>query len=218
MLFVDIIKEYFLICKLRLAPILYKNKPAHWSLGDKGNIILVPGLHETYHFLYKIADHLNALGYKIHLIENFDPNEKVELLAKKLEKEILNVNMDNIILLSHSKGGLTAKYFLDKSICSEKVKLSISIAIPYGGSIFGYLPFHSMGELSPSSTLITQLSKDKNNLAKIYNFYPKFDNHIIPNKNLILDGAKNIVIDINGHTRILESELLLKEIVEILSN
>jgi len=51
---------------------------------------------------------------------------------------------------------------------------------------------------------------------KIYNIYPTFDNLVIPNSSLKLDNARNIKIDIVGHTRILESKELLNELDKIL--
>ena len=155
----DLITEYFLIVYFWLLPFIKRKPPANWGFGEKGNVILIPGFQETYLSLYFVANYLNANGYKIHIIQNFNSLAKIEQSFRKLEEFILKISHDDLILLSHSKGGLIAKHFLDNSSATTKVAVSISIATPYMG---------------------TYIAKQR-----IINFYPSLDNHVIPNKNLL---------------------------------
>lgn len=214
MILLDIIKEYILIAYLKMLPFL-KKLPDEWNLGEQGDVILIPGLHETNFFLYKIAKNINTLGYKIHVIPNFNSTNGIEQISHKLNDVVSIIESNEIILISHSKGGLVAKYFIDTSSQAKKIKYSISIATPYKGTLFGKLKFHGLHEVEPNSRFINCLSSTENN-AKIINFYPKFDNHVIPNNNLTLEGANNIKINVNGHTRILTSVILQDEIVTLL--
>jgi hypothetical protein len=51
---------------------------------------------------------------------------------------------------------------------------------------------------------------------KVFALYPTLDNHVLPNKNLLLPGAHNIQIDVVGHTRILTSAKTLATISQII--
>ncbi len=216
MLLADLVKEYLLIGYLKFLPKIKEAKFLNWSIGTKGSVILIPGLHESTFFLFSVGDFLNKQGFRIYTIPDFKSAEPVSDISKKLEGLVERLPQSDIILISHSKGGLVAKYFLDTSVFTEKVKLSISIATPYGGTIFGHLHFHNLYEVRPKSPLLTFLGSNKVSCAKIVNFYPKFDNHVLPNSGLLLAGAQNIQINVSGHTRILNSNQLLKWLADIL--
>lgn len=215
MLLLDLIKEYLLILYLKLLP-CFKTIPENWNHGEKGDVVLVPGLHETNFFLYFVANHINELGYKIHTIPNFSSIETIEQIHNKLEDKIKSMQKKDLILLSYSKGGIVAKHFIDNSKHTKDIKLSISLATPYLGSKLAVTKLHNIHELKPNSHMIKKINAHEQHLEKIINFYPKFDNHVIPNKSLILKGAKNIKINVNGHTRILVSEEVKKRLTELL--
>ncbi len=217
MLVVDMLKEYLLIGYLKLLPSFLSKLPKSWEDGEKGTVIIIPGLHETNFFLYNIGCFLNQHGYKIITIPKFHSTEPIVQIYSKLDSLIESLSANNLILLSHSKGGIVAKYFLDNSKHSHKIKYSVSLATPYQGTMFAKLPFHNIYELDPTSTVIKELNANTDHVSKVINIYPKFDNHVIPNKNLILHGAKNIQVDINGHTRILVCQSAYAEIIKALS-
>lgn len=218
MIIVDLIKEYALIARLMLTSLFKKSLPEEWKTGDKGDVILIQGLHSTYLALAYVGNFLNSRGYKIHTIPNLTSVETIEQAASKLESTVKSIDKPNLILVSHSKGGLISKYFLDHSQQNNKVRYSFSIATPYSGSLLGMTKIHNIHELGLKSSLILDLGKNKQNVSKIVNFYPKFDNHVIPNKSLLLDGATNIPIDVNGHTNILTSTQLTEQLGALLDN
>lgn len=216
MLLIDILKEYLLIAKHRSLRKKYATPPERWCKGKKGCILLLPGWHETFHAFLHLSDILNKEGFEIHTIENFDSRNKVADLAKLAAKEINSIPSDSIILLSHSKGGIVAKYLLDNfPEIREKVICLISIAVPYGGTITGNLKFHNVHELLPNSSIIKNLQSEVEP-SIIYNFYPMWDNHVIPNKSMVFPGTYNKEIKVKGHTRILESDELAQEIISVL--
>lgn len=216
MLILDIINEYKLIAKYKNLRRTIKNPEEAWSKGTKGDIVIVPGWHETWHAFIYIANILNKEGYRIHVIDDFYTIRTCDELAQLVVKKVKELNGTNIVLLSHSKGGIVAKYALDKyKEIKDNVYKIIAIASPFKGTYTAYLNFHNIDELKPDSKIITELVPEISN-SRIYNYYPKWDNHIIPNKNLHLDGAFNKVININGHTRIMESQELGTELLKLL--
>lgn len=207
----SLIFEYLLIIRLNIKGLMKRKPPKNRSRGNKQDVILIHGFRENWIFLEKIGNFLSNKGYKIHVPKQLKINTaSVITNANILEEFISENNLKNITLISHSKGGLIAKYFLDHSKYSKKVDKVISIATPYGGTYFSFLIGNI--ELSPISKTIKNINKNRSSCKKIVNIYPAFDNHVIPNKNLLLEGAINIKIGIVGHTRILVSDATINEI------
>ena len=205
----SLIFEYLLIIKLNIRGLLKRNPPKNWSRGDKQDVILIHGFRENWIFLEKIGNFLCNKGCKIHVPKRLKINTaSIVTNANILEGFISENNLENITLISHSKGGLIAKYFLGHSKASSKVDKVISIATPYGGTYFSFLIGNI--ELSPISKTIKYINKNRSSCKKIINIYPSFDNHVIPNRNLLLEGAKNIKIEVVGHTKILTHKNTIK--------
>jgi triacylglycerol esterase/lipase EstA (alpha/beta hydrolase family) len=211
------IHEYLLIAYIRLLPFIKHSLPEEWSVGEKGTVVLIPGFHESNYCFLDLGNQLNKHGYRIVTIPDFKSTELVKTISAKLERFLATLNDSNIMLVSHSKGGIVAKYFLDNSAQSHKIKYSVSIATPYLGSFLAKLKYHNIWELSPDSELMKKLNRNASNNSKIINLYPKFDNHILPNKNLLLEGADNIKLDVNGHTRILIYKDLVNKVKSAVS-
>jgi hypothetical protein len=212
------IAEYILITKKQVESVLFTKSPKNWRYGTKGNVILLPGFAETWVFLNTIAECLNCLGYRIFVVKSLGRNvESIEIGLAKVKKLIKTEDIRAITLLSHSKGGITAKMLLDDPKYSKIIKQSIGVAVPYRGSILGYLHIFSLNQLIPGSDVIKKVNNSSCENTKLINIYPKLDNHVIPNRNLFLEGAKNICIAITGHTRILEAKATVDMIVKNIS-
>lgn len=210
MFFINIIQEYFLILKFKILG-FYKTTPEHYKVGKKGDILMIVGFNENWNFLNTIAESLNIKGYRIHF-PTFKTHATIEECTSLIIKYIEDFQLNDLVIVTHSKGGLIARNLLLSS--DDKIRNIIEIAAPNNGTIFGNLIFHNLRELKPKSRQLQILDNFKT--SKIINIYPKFDNHVIPNSSLFLEGAKNVGIDIVGHTRILESKELLTELDKIL--
>ncbi len=204
-IFFELTKEYLYLLKRYFVSHI---PPAKWLEGERGNVILVPGFMDDHVFLMPIADALNSAGYKIHILKDFDTTfQSIEDLAKELDDYVKNNNLENIILVAHSKGGLVSRYVMEHYPNeNEKIIKVFTISTPHKGTIFGKAKKLHLYQMMPNSEMIRELNAQKNNLHKIVNIYPRVDNSIVPNKNLILDGAENHQIDIVGHTRILKTK------------
>lgn len=200
------ILEYILIINLNLQSIFIKNPPKQWSSGDKGTIILLPGLYETWIFLAHIADKLSKNGYKITVLKSLNYNlNKPSYYSKIIESYLQNITSDKIFLLSHSKGGLVAKYFLDNSKYSKRITKVFSIATPYHGTSLGLFSIFIPDYLKLNSPTLNLLNKNCHNNNRIVSIFTKHDNHVQPYTSAILENANNFEIKTVGHTRILFS-------------
>ncbi len=213
-IFIDLIKEYFIIGKLKLICFFHANIPPEWDKGTKGNILLIQGFNERAYFLNYLANRLNASGYRI-IIFPFNTHASVKVIAEEITKKLSPLNLKNIVVVSHSKGGLIAKYLLDNyEEVNKMVEKVFTIATPYHGSILAHLRYGHLTELLPESQFIRNSHKINTNNCRIVNIYPQLDNHILPNSSLILDGAENIQIKVIGHTRIVEDPRTVKIILD----
>lgn len=217
-LLTSLILEYLLILKTYLLS-FGKTPPHNWTQGHKGDVILIQGFAESWYFLQHLGNYLNQKGYRIHTIPELNYNtqsthQSVQIIEKYLDQR----NLSQIILLSHSKGGVVAKSFLDTSDKSATVHRSFSIASPYQGTIWGYFHLFSLHETIPGSKHVRQILHNTDHLHKIINIYPKWDNHVIPQQNTVLPGAVNIEINIHGHTRVIHTRQTIEIIDQYLQS
>ncbi len=210
----EFILEYQLILQRTIQQYRSATPPDTWSKGKKGDVIIVPGFNETWLFQKTIADFLNSLGYRIHTIPTIDHNtHTIEHCVREIESFIRIKKLNNVILLSHSKGGLIVQNLLNTSPANKRILKAFTISVPYGGTIWGYARFQNLHELLPNAKTTANTSQVN---KKIINLYSIIDQHVIPNKNLLLAEAKNIQLNTFWHTRILESEETRKTIEKYL--
>lgn len=208
-----LILEYLLILRIKIDEKIHKEMPSIWNKKSKKTVILLPGVHSQAHGLKKIGNAVNKKGYQVLTLEELGNNTmKVAQGAKILENFLRHNKLSNVTIIAHSKGGLIAKYFIDNSQLRSKVEKIISISTPYKGSIMAYLIGDK--DMFPDSEVIRNFKVNNNSIFT--QLYPLFDNHVIPNRSLILEGANNIKISEIGHTRILFSTITLKIIDNLL--
>lgn len=200
-----------------LKDLFVKNPPKKWLTGIRGDLLIVQGFGGRWTYMSTIGNLANSLGYKVHVLEKLGYNlKKIENSSQILEKYIRKENLKNTTIISHSKGGIIAKYFLVNSKLSNRVKKVISISSPFEGTLFAYIYFLNLYELTPKSKLIRGLSQNSNVNNKFINIYG-IDNIVIPNKNLYLAGAENLNLRIPGHMLILQNKKTLTEIEKALA-
>lgn len=214
MIIIDIVKEYLLIFRFRYLPSRYSFKPSSKPEFSRVAIFLI-GFNENNKFLEKLEELFRINNYIVHY-PKYDTHSKVEICFESVRNFIIENDCKDVIILGHSKGGLIARYCLLDDHTKDHVSKVITIATPHKGTIFGKLRLFSLSEVSSKSKLLEFLDNDSNLRSKLFNFYPRVDNHVIPNRNLSLENATNNEINIVGHTRILESEDLLQEISKLI--
>jgi triacylglycerol lipase len=212
--FIEFILEYKLILQRTIEQSKSIHPPEKWLHGKKGDVIIIPGFNETWVFQKTLAEFLNEKGYSIHTISTIDHNtHTIAHCVKEIETYVRIKELKDVILLAHSKGGLIVQKFLDTSSLNNRVKKAFTFSVPYKGTIWGYAGFQNLHELSLSSDKTARNSQIN---KRIINMYSMIDQHIIPNRNLLLDGATNIKLNTYWHTRILESEETRKVIAKYL--
>lgn len=205
-----ILREYWLIIKNKLWGWVLDKPPKGWSKGKRGLVVLLPGINENWMFLRTIGRNLNKKGYRIYYPEGVNTKDKINRIAGAIAADLKNEKEIKAVI-GHSKGGLVAKYLVD-NYPEIRINRVITIATPWGGTIWAWLPLNGLKELKPGSKILEEIRKKENNIKKIHCLYSKWDNHVVPNRNLVLDGAENKKTEVVGHTNILEDEETIKTI------
>lgn len=207
-----IIKEYLLIFQKWFEKFIKKNPPAEWKNGNTGDILLVPGFDETWVFLETIGNYFNNKGYKIHTVSTIEPNVKpIKYCVGEVMKYIVKNNLTNVIIMSHSKGGIVTKRLLQNTSIEERVKIAFSLATPYGGVHWAYKWMKNVYEFVYTSEIINEMEKTRPS-KKLINLYPRFDQVVFPKNKLFLHNGTNIEVDVVGHAMIMESNKTINEI------
>lgn len=212
MFIIDLLAEYQLIVKKFIWAGRERKIPPRWQKGTKGDVVLIPGINEKWTFLGVIGNRLNKDGWRMHYPVT-DTRKPIEDITEEVENYIRLNNLKRVVIISHSKGGLIARNLVNS--INNRVKLVVILAVPHHGTILAYLPLKGFSELKPNSETIKNISSLEVS-EKIINIMPSWDNHVIPNTSLKLEGARNITVSVGGHTRILDasetSELIEREI------
>ena len=187
---------------------MYRKPPEHYLgyvVGNKKPIVLIPGLFEKWHFLKAIADPLSLQGHPIYVPEHIGYNTKEIHNGAQLVHEFIEENdLNGVIIIAHSKGGLIGKHILAFHNQDERVAKVIAIATPFQGSYIAKLVPHKIAkEFTPNSKIIQILSEQKDVNQQIVAICGIFDNSIWPSSNCHLEGAKNIQVNVHGHHTIL---------------
>lgn len=194
------IYHYYLCIHYKKIPLRYSNN----KFNEKNPIILLQGVGDTWAALLNLGDYLLSKGYPVYFVKELGENKlPIPQSSEIVHKFIEQKGLRNIILIGHSKGGLSAKYILAYLNKDKRVLGSVSIATPYQGSILAFLARSaSYKELKPSSEIIMKLQTEEKVNAKIISIYPSFDTAVWgKNKSLLKGAMENIKIKSFGHIK-----------------
>lgn len=200
------VRDYFHLAKGH--SFMFHKPPKHYLgyiLENKSPIILIPGVYSKWQFLKAVADPISLKGHPVYVVERLGYNTRTIDHSAKLIRELIDEkNLQNVIIIAHSKGGLIAEYLLTYDNQDGRVEKVITIATPFLGSYaVKFLPGKAFKELYPESEMIKRLNSENDINHKIVSIFGEFDNHVWPTGNCRLDGAKNIQVNVHGHHKIL---------------
>lgn len=213
--------DYFYLLRGYLSMLIHKNPPSHYLdfvVKGKVPIILIPGISNKWGFLKYLGDKISAKGHPVYIVPKLKFNSFDIPTSAKIVREIIDKNnLENAVIIGHSKGGLIGKYFLIHENKDNKIKGLIAIGTPFSGSgLAKRFPRISFKELTPESKIIQELNFHKEVDSKIISIMPEFDNHIWHEKGSFLEGALNIKVPTKGHHKILFDKDVIKKIIELI--
>lgn len=199
------IADYSWIAQRQLVSALERQPPVEWARGSLSPIVLLPGVWERWPILGPLADRLSALGHPVHIVASLGFNRRpIPDAAAKVTARLNELDLTNVVLLAHSKGGLIGKAVL-LGPAGPRVRRLIAISTPFGGSSYAALMVvPSLREFRPRARTIAAMAEQLGANERITSIFGTFDPHIPEGSSL--PEATNIAIDVEGHFRPLGDE------------
>ena len=185
--------------------------------GPRTPILLIPGVYENWRFMQPIAAHLYRAGHSVHVVDKLGYNTgAIPAMAVIVSEYLKSLDLRDVVLIAHSKGGLIAKQALGAPDTFRRVKHIVAINTPFSGSRYANLfLLPSVRMFSPTGSVIRQLALNLALNRHITSLYSAFDPHIPETS--YLNGAENIVLPTVGHFRLIGNPLTVETIDRILT-
>ena len=191
--------------------------PTNGPEGSKGPILIVPGVYESWRFMQPVAEHLFRAGHPVHVLDKLGYNTgAIPAMAAIVREYLDQLDLTDVIVVAHSKGGLIAKFALAEPDTFRRVRRVIAVNTPFAGSRYAYLfLIRSVRMFTPTGPVISALQANLVVNSVISSLYSVFDPHIPETSHL--DGAENIVLPAIGHFRPIADPETLRRVDEIIA-
>ncbi|MEO5920444.1 MAG: alpha/beta fold hydrolase [Pseudolysinimonas sp.] len=188
--------------------------PARYRRGSGRPVVILPGVYETWHLLRPIADELNRCGHPVHPMYVMGFNRMpVPATAQLVAREIAALDLRDVALVAHSKGGLVGKHVLAFDDPDGRIDRLVAVATPFAGSrLARYTMGSTLRAFLPGDPVIQGLTAERAVNVRITSVYPRFDPNIPDGSRL--EGATNVEIAMWGHFRLLAAAETIAAVVE----
>jgi len=199
---------------MRWPPRRFGAVPPAYAAGSRRPVVLLPGVYETWHFLRPIADALNRDGHPVHVMLGMGRNrDAVPQTAALVAREIAALDLRDVALVAHSKGGLIGKHLIAFDDPDGRIDRMVTVATPFGGSrLARYTMGSTLRAFLPGDPVIRSLEAERTVNARITSIFPRFDPNIPEGSRL--EGARNIEVPIVGHFRVLTDPQAIAAVIE----
>jgi pimeloyl-ACP methyl ester carboxylesterase len=185
-------------------------------------VILLHGLFQNRACMLPLKWRLRTAGYD-RVIAIGTPcwhpfDRQLATLAATVERALAGSGHPRALLVGHSMGGVLACSYLRQRDVARRVAACVTIAAPHGGSKLAPFAVTRLGRaLQPGSPLLTRLQAAPLPAGvRCTAIGSRHDNIVIPPENARLEGAANIELIGIGHTTLLFSAQVAREIVAAL--
>ncbi len=185
-------------------------------------VVLLPGVWERWRYLEPLARRLAARGLGVRAVPALGWNLAPFVDAVPLVRAAIDDLHGDVVLVAHSKGGLTGKRVLVDwardviaGETAEGVRLVglVAVATPFQGSARArLLPWwRSLAELRDGSPALVELAAETAANARIVELVPSWDPHVPASAPL--PGSEVVRLRAAGHFSSLETQETLDAIL-----
>ncbi len=165
-------------------------------------IYVVPGSLDFTSEYRKVARHFRSRGYKVKTTPFGFYAKGLKEVAEHLADDLGKVK-DNVVILSHSAGGVIVKYALEHHPeLRNKVLKVLACCTPFHGSevakLGTFIPVFK--DLVPGSPVLRALNRRKASNHLFISIMPLLDTEVIPLSSERLQGAEHVQLPIRGHS------------------
>jgi triacylglycerol esterase/lipase EstA (alpha/beta hydrolase family) len=202
------------------------------TLKDDGNrlIVFVHGIAGHRGNFLPMQKYFNLMGRKRTVSIGFPNNNSIEEMAEYLRKTITQLvkennlpKKDSIEIVTHSMGGIVARYALQDSSFAAKVSTLVTLGTPHQGThLARYLDTLKIKELRPSSNILQKLDYqipwgNDPKMPRMVCFWSPNDLILLPPQSALIDGAEEISVPESTHLGFLLKPKIWSKILNVLN-
>jgi len=185
--------------------------------GEKRPVLVLPGVWETWGFLRPLIDPLHAAGHPVHVVPALGRNGRaVPDAAGTVAALLADLDLRDVVVVAHSKGGLIGKYVMAELDPDERVRAMVAVCTPFAGSEYArYVGLRTLRAFAPDDPTTVKLHHLVEANSRITTISGVFDPHI-PTAGR-LEGGRNLTLDDGGHFRVLANPEVVRTVLEVAS-
>jgi triacylglycerol lipase len=216
------VKEVARLVEKHASFVVHSHPPAHYLghiVEGKTPVILLPGITSKWLHMRSLGDPISLAGHPVYVISELRDNmHDVPVLAKMVCDFIESRELENVLFVGHSKGGLVGKYCMVHGDPKKKMLGMVAIAAPFSGSLLSHAaPHPAYKELRTDSGLILDLQKHTEVNQRIISIFPEHDTHVWAEKGSFLENAlENLTLPLAGHDWVLSHDDVIKATLKAL--
>lgn len=213
----DLLRDYGYVARARARSVRTGLRPPRLHEGTGAPVLLIPGVFETWHYLERLAEALNAHGHPVHFVHTLGFNSRAIVEMATLAQRFLRErDLTGVIIVAHSKGGLIGKRMMTVDDVEGRIERMIAINTPFSGSpLARYAIGKAMREFRPDHPTVQTLLREEGVNSRITSLFSSFDQYIPDGS--ALEGAENVRLPLVGHFRPLGHPLLIGEVLKRVS-
>lgn len=165
------------------------------------DVVLVPGVYESWQFMRPVARLLHAAGHAVHVLPTLGYNVgPVPAAASVLGAYLRAQDLRDVVVVAHSKGGLIGKLAMLREDPDGRIRSMVAINTPFAGSAYArWIPLASVRIFRPDDVTLVALGAEQEVNSRITSVYSPWDPHIPAGS--VLPGAANVELTTPGHFR-----------------
>jgi hypothetical protein len=206
-------EDYLYAAVRQVGSFFSRTHPSEFRSGTGRPVVVIPGIYEDWRFMLPLVRRLHQAGHPVHVVTLLQRNRlAVPKAAELISGYIRRQNLEDVMIVAHSKGGLIGKYVMMSQDPQARIKGMVAVCTPFSGSRYAaFMLLPSLRAFSPLNPVTLQLSREERVNERIASVYGLFDPHIPEGS--VLPGARNIQLQTGGHFRILSHEATIRTIL-----
>ena len=182
----------------------------------KADVVLIPGIYEPAGFMDPLRKRLQSRGYRVIVLPELGYNRRtIPECAKLSAARLRELGVHDAVVVAHSKGGLIGKLLMTAPDTEGLVERMLAVGTPFEGTRYSrYAPTRPLRSFHPGHPVMGLLAKNLEVNSRIVSVGAAVDPLV--GRTTRLDGARNIILPVTGHFRILEDPGLLAAVDDFL--
>lgn len=192
-------RDYAWIATAQVAAVVRQPPADVLATGTRTPVLLLPGIYETWPVLDGLVRHLHDAGHPVHAVPTLGYNGRTLAdSAQRVVDRLAELDLDEVVLVAHSKGGLIGKLVLGTPGAGDRVAGMVAVNTPFSGSVYArWFPVPAVRALAPRDPHILALARQVAANGRIWSVFAQFDPHVPGGSEL--PGAVNVRLPVDGH-------------------